>query len=158
MGGVDRFDQKRGTYPISRRSKRWWMRIFYFLVDAAITNADILHTHNDRVHNPIGALQFRTDLARNLINSYSSRKRRVSVLPNFATKRPKGPTSRQKSIYGIPDEIRLNDVGSHMPGELPSYRRCRACSSKALGKKNKIECVKCKVPLCIAPCFAQFHT
>ncbi|CAG4961125.1 unnamed protein product [Colias eurytheme] len=115
-----------------------WMRIFYFLVDAAITNAHILYTQNDRVHNPRSALQFRTDLARNLVNNYSSRKRRVSVLPNFATKRPKGP-GRQKSIYGIPDELRLNNVGSHMPGELPSYRRCRACNNKTLGKKSKIE-------------------
>lgn len=30
MGGVDRFDQKRGTYEVGRRNRRWWCRIFYF--------------------------------------------------------------------------------------------------------------------------------
>ncbi|CAB3262494.1 unnamed protein product [Arctia plantaginis] len=158
MGGVDRFDQKRGTYSISRRSKRWWMRIFYFLVDSAITNAYIMYTQNDRVHNLMTSLHFRTVLARNLIVNFSSRKRTVAQSPNFVTKKPKGSTSRQKAIHGIPDELRLNDVGSHMPMELLKYRRCRACSSKNLNKTSKIQCTKCQVPLCIVPCFAQFHT
>ncbi|KAL3187120.1 hypothetical protein MRX96_026043 [Rhipicephalus microplus] len=35
MGGVDKFDQKRNAYPADRRSKRWWSRIFYFMLDAA---------------------------------------------------------------------------------------------------------------------------
>ena len=158
MGGVDRFHQKRGTYSISRRSKRRWMRIFYFLVDSAITNAYIIYTQNDRVHNPMTSLHFRTVLARNLIDNFSSRKRTVAQSPNFVTKKPKGPTSRQKAIHGIPGELRLNDVGFHMPMELPKYRRCRACSSKNLNKTSKIQCTKCQVPLCIVPCFAQFHT
>ena len=44
MGGVDRFDQKRCYYSVSRRSRRWWLRLFYFLVDTCIVNAHILHT------------------------------------------------------------------------------------------------------------------
>ncbi|KAL3243897.1 hypothetical protein MRX96_019486 [Rhipicephalus microplus] len=36
MGGVDKFDQKRNAYPADRRSKRWWSRIFYFMLDAAM--------------------------------------------------------------------------------------------------------------------------
>lgn len=38
MGGVDRFDQVKSSYSVGRRSKRWWVRIFYFLLDASITN------------------------------------------------------------------------------------------------------------------------
>ena len=32
MGGVDRFFQKRECYSVSRRSQKWWLRIFYFFV------------------------------------------------------------------------------------------------------------------------------
>ncbi|EEC12994.1 conserved hypothetical protein [Ixodes scapularis] len=39
MGGVDRFDQKRKTYVADRRSEKWWHRIFYYLLDAAVVNA-----------------------------------------------------------------------------------------------------------------------
>lgn len=43
-GGVDRFDQKRGYYSVSRKSRRWWLRIFYVILDSAIVNAHILYT------------------------------------------------------------------------------------------------------------------
>ncbi|CAH2088881.1 unnamed protein product [Euphydryas editha] len=152
MGGVDRFDQKRGTYSISRCSKRWWMRIFYFLVDSAIINSYILYTQNDRVHNPMTFLHFRTVLARNLIDNFSSRKRTVAQSPNFVTKKPKGTISRQKTIYVIPDELRFNDVGSHMQMELPKYRRCRACSNKNLNKTSKMHKMPNPIMHCTMPC------
>lgn len=156
MGGVDRFDQKRGTYPVARRSRRWWMRIFYFFIDAAITNAYILYTQNSRVRYPVTNLQFRTMLGRNLVDNFTSRKRTINSLPTFVTKRPT-PDSRQKTVYGVPETLRLADVGTHLPGELPKYRRCRYCSSKGNSKKSKIECVRCRVALCAVPCFADFH-
>ncbi|CAB3247092.1 unnamed protein product [Arctia plantaginis] len=154
MGGVDRFDQKRGTYPVARRSRRWWMRLYYFMVDAAITNAYILYAQ--KVRYPMSTLQFRTLLGRNLIGTFTSRRKRVSNLPSFVSKRPK-VDSRQKAKYGLPDDQRLSDVGSHLPGPLDSYRRCRACSSNANSKKSKIQCIRCEVALCIVPCFANFH-
>lgn len=155
MGGVDRFDQKRGTYPVARRSRRWWMRIFYFLIDAAITNAHILYSR--RVQYPMNNLQFRTTLGRNLIGNFTSRKKRVSNLPSFVNKKPR-IESRQKAKYGLPDDLRLTDVGSHLPGPLATFRRCRACSSKENSKKSKIQCIRCEVPLCAVPCFAEFHS
>ena len=41
MGGVDVFDSRRKTYSCTRKSKKWWMRIYYFLLNTAITNAYI---------------------------------------------------------------------------------------------------------------------
>lgn len=83
MGGVDRFDQLRSTYEVGRRSKRWWLRIFYFCVDLAITNSFLLYSKNKRVHNPLSQLHFRLCLARGLINNncYSSRKRSLESQP-----------------------------------------------------------------------------
>jgi len=43
MGGVDRFDKKRKCYSVSRRSRKWWLRIFYFLFDTAVVNAHALY-------------------------------------------------------------------------------------------------------------------
>ncbi|CAB3255060.1 unnamed protein product [Arctia plantaginis] len=104
----------------------------------------------------MSTLQFRTLLGRNLIGTFTSRRKRVSNLPSFVCKRPK-VDSPQKAKYGLPDDLRLSDVGSHLPGPLDSYRRCRACSSNANSKKSKIQCIRCEVALCIVPCFANFH-
>lgn len=150
MGGVDRFDQKRSTYIVGRRSKRWWLRLFYFIIDAAITNAFILYSSISRSGKPITNLQFRNVLGDQLVALHSGRKVRVRTLVKKSTK------SKPKS-YGLSDEVRLNDVGSHMPVEIKSSRRCRLCSSKTNNKRSRIECLHCKVPLCIVPCFLNFH-
>jgi len=78
MGGVDRFDQKRGYHSVSRRSQRWRLRLLYFLLDASIVNAHILHTsvHPD---DSLSQLQFRVDLFRGLVSNYSSKVRRTGL-------------------------------------------------------------------------------
>ncbi|CAG4958809.1 unnamed protein product [Colias eurytheme] len=157
MGGVDRFDQLRSTYEVGRRSKRWWLRIFYFCVDLAITNSFLLYSKNKRVHNPLTQLHFRLCLARGLINNYSSRKRSLESQPQYSMKRPKLSTNRQK-IVGVTDEIRLANVGKHRHEQLDSWRRCRVCSTKTRNKRSKIQCSTCKVPLCVVPCFDIFHS
>jgi hypothetical protein len=43
MGGVDLFDARRKTYSTSRKSKKWWFRLFYFLLDTAMVNSYIIH-------------------------------------------------------------------------------------------------------------------
>ncbi|XP_047098638.1 piggyBac transposable element-derived protein 4-like [Schistocerca piceifrons] len=46
MGGVDHFYQLRERYAIGRRSRKWWHRILYFLLDMAVVNAFIMYKTN----------------------------------------------------------------------------------------------------------------
>lgn len=158
MGGVDRFDQKRSTYEVSRRSKKWWMRIFYFCFDLAITNAFLLYTSTRNVRSRMSQMQFRLKLARDLIGNFTFRKRKLQSEPLYLAKKSK-PSNYQKETArgGVPDSLRFSDVGSHQLERLPSYRRCRQCSTKTKNKRSKIQCSKCKVSLCVTPCFDLFH-
>ena len=36
MGGVDLADCKRQVYSCSRKSKKWWHRLFYFFLDVGV--------------------------------------------------------------------------------------------------------------------------
>jgi hypothetical protein len=60
----------------------------------------------------------------------------------------------------ISDEIRLSNVGVHLP--LPTARRrCAYCSTKTNEQRSSIECSTCKVALCVSKgrnCFHLFHT
>ncbi|XP_015375252.1 PREDICTED: piggyBac transposable element-derived protein 4-like, partial [Diuraphis noxia] len=38
MGGVDHFDQFHSYYNVAWKSRRWWLKIFYYLLDACIVN------------------------------------------------------------------------------------------------------------------------
>nr|CAI5851117.1 unnamed protein product [Callosobruchus analis] len=143
MGGVDKFDQLHERYAIGRRSTKWWHRILYYLVDMAIVNSFILmNTSKKRTGDQ---LTFRINLARQLVNGYSSKKRRnrpVFFLPNKRA---------------VPDEVHLSEVGKHLPIQDATYKRCRLCSTKAQEKRTRFICSSCKVPLCIQHCFNRFH-
>jgi hypothetical protein len=39
MNYVDKYDQLLSSYKIDRRSKKWWHRIFFYLIDAAVVNS-----------------------------------------------------------------------------------------------------------------------
>lgn len=156
MGGVDRFDQMKSTYSVGRRSKKWWLRIFYFLLDASITNSYLLYCQNPNV-TKLSNLEFRVSVARGLISGFTSRKRR-SIGQNYVC-RNKAVMSenRQKALHVVAQELRFSNVGVHMPVESPSYKRCRMCSTKQKDKRSKIICEKCGVSLCLTPCFTSFH-
>ena len=47
MGGVDLAHYRRKLYSSSRKSKvKWYMRLFYFLLDVAVVNAHILESES----------------------------------------------------------------------------------------------------------------
>ena len=46
MGGVNVADAKRKVYSCSRHSKKWWHRLFYYIVDVCIVNAFIIQSES----------------------------------------------------------------------------------------------------------------
>lgn len=144
MGGVDHFDHFRSSYSIGRKSKKNWFRLFWFLLKAALINAYIIYSFG-HVRRNNSHREFRLRVARGLINNFSSRKACTTVLKN-----------KKGGVYRVADEVRLANVGAHMPKE-GSKRRCRFCSISTNPKRTKIECKACNVPLCIAPYFDRFH-
>nr|CAH7740638.1 unnamed protein product [Callosobruchus chinensis] len=137
MGGVDRFDQYHANYSISWKSRRWWMKIFYYLVDASIVNSYVLYRETLKKKNPsakpLSALQFRSQLADDLIGSFCQRQK-------------PGPPSKKKS-----------QGSSHLPVK-GTYRRCVLCSSsKKKQTRSNIICELCNVALC-KDCFAPYHS
>lgn len=149
MGGVDLFDHFRSSYPISRKSRKFWMRLLFFFFDASIINAYITYnySHVATVHSH---RDFRLRLARALIDNYTARKIPPMLNSNFINK--KG------GQFGVPDEIRLAEVGIHMPEETQTYKRCRFCSTRKTEKRSKIQCTTSKVSLCAKNCFRVFHS
>ncbi|KAJ8942862.1 hypothetical protein NQ314_009925 [Rhamnusium bicolor] len=43
MNFVNKFDQMRACYGIDKKSHKWWHRIFYFFINAAVVNAVIIY-------------------------------------------------------------------------------------------------------------------
>lgn len=156
MGGVDYFDQLHSAYSIGWKSRRWWMRIFYYVVDACIVNSYILYKSTLKEvltnRNALTQLKFRSVLANELIGSFCSRIKKGPVAQTGKGRKRNHPDGRPT----IENFVRLTNVGDHLPVKGSTYRRCANCSTKKQQKRTNTLCSKCDVGLCIE-CFVQFH-
>ncbi len=164
MGGVDLADMLIAIYRIPCRTKRWYLKVFWHLVDIAKVNAWILYkrhhqqtcfTNPKHSKNFLKLLEFSNDIASaligaNKINPSSSRGRppkRRSVDPL-----PRG----KKPTVALPvHDVRYDQVG-HWPEAVTAKNRCRNCEMTC-----RMKCSKCQIYLCLQPernCFHQFHT
>ncbi|GFX38477.1 piggyBac transposable element-derived protein 4 [Trichonephila clavipes] len=98
--------------------------IFYFLTDLAIINSFILRQVNKR-NRSLDQLTFRIALVRQLIDGYSSRKRKER------------PASFQARKCVVPDDVRSASVGNHMSKMVSNYRQCREHSRKGQEKRTR---------------------
>lgn len=128
-----------------RRSIKWWHRLFYWLLDVAIVNAFILK--KIKMNTKLDQLSFRLRLAQQLIDGFSNRKRKVTAY-----------SACKKGAVGVPDDVRLSNVGHHLPMKTSTRRRCRVCSSTKKETRTIYTCKSCSVPLCIDKCFEKFHS
>ena len=53
MQGVDKGDQLVGYYNIGQRSKKWWKKVFSYVIECALLNAYLLEKDFEpEVHEP----------------------------------------------------------------------------------------------------------
>ena len=140
MGGVDLADQMRRFYTCTHRSsRRWYLRLFWFLVDLAIDNAFILESFKpDRTpaQHRCKNKDFHTELATELLSKYSSRQR----------------SGRQ--VQNAPARLSQR----HFPDNLGICNQCVVCKEHTR-KRTKFGCKDCgNVHLCVTPCFRIYHT
>ena len=96
-------------YQIGRRSIKWWHHIFYFLFDIAIINS-FIQWQVKKTNRNLDELPFRITLAHQLIDGYSSRKRK-GLLASFRVK---------KCL--VPYDMCLASVRNHMPKIVSNER------------------------------------
>lgn len=148
MGCVDKADMLKSLYEISRKSKKWWHRIFWHFVDVTLVNSIIIY----RLLFPKETLSlknFRLSVVDHLVG-----------VPNRPKRgRPPIKSPLNNSKLKVTDAVRTAQI-PHMPGVYEKHRRCAHCSTKNLPKRTKFYCKMCKIPLCIEVdnnCFEKYH-
>lgn len=64
MGGVDHADRLRAAYGVNRKSKKWWHRIFWGVLDIMFVNAFVVYKER---HETIPLLEFRRLVVQGLL-------------------------------------------------------------------------------------------
>ena len=159
MRGVDRGDQMIGFYNAGRRSKKWWKRVFFHILECCILNAYVLDSHVRPLEHALRGrkkrdyLSFRIELAEMLIGTFRSRQR--------AGRRVSAEHSQLD---------RLNPALGHWPVSATNKLDCVVCSLRRKKQglpragnrhESRIKCCHCNVHLCVdqeRDCFCKYHS
>lgn len=160
MGGVDLLDSMLGYYRISTKSKKYYMKIFYHMIDLCVVNAWILYR---RVYPDtyIPLLDFKLLISEVLCEVLKpSPRRRGRPLLTESTTEALYNTKRKKN--GPCMELPSEDIRLDGMDHFPIYEKNRVrCKYPSCNYKTMISCSKCIIPLCINQdrnCFLLFHT
>ena len=157
MGGVDLMDMLISLYRINIRSKKYYIKIIFHLIDLSIVNAWLLyrrHCHQSRVPKKdiLSLLQFRVEVAEALLRP---------AVPKPPVQRGR-PTARLSSKKPRPAPIPLPspnirfDRFDHWPAPTNKGR----CRYPGCNGRSTILCSKCKLRLCLNAknnCFKAYH-
>ena len=148
MGGVDNLSRVIDPYNIQRKGRKWYRKLAKLFIEIAVYKSFILWK---KINNPnIDKLQFRQDI----INS---------IAMFHMTKHRTHQTSRNPGASGLREPTHL--VGKHhieliscCPGEKRRREVCTRCSAIKKRTDGSYQCARCKITLCMTPCFEIYHT
>lgn len=161
MGGVDLMDSFLGRFHIPLRSKKWYLRIFFHLLDLTVINSWIIYKKNAIIRNipkkdMLSMGQFRNELAQVLCSIGSNTEvRRGRPSSSFVENEIQAKKKRGPAVVPPPKDLRM-DGSDHWP-QVGISLRCKYPHCKGY---STISCIKCKVNLCLNKnnnCFVHFH-
>lgn len=125
MGGVDHADQLRlrMTYGVNRKSKKWWHRIFWGLLDIMFVNSYVIYKV---VHGDISLLDFRRSVVQGLLTlrelPTSNKRHSTPKHINLASKKRRGKQ------WSVSKDVRLTKREIHWPRFVSNRGRCEVCA------------------------------
>lgn len=151
MGRVDLTDQYLSYYTLtSRKTVKWWKKVFWCLIDMSILNSFIIFKTNFPTSHINTHRLYRLELVHELVQPLLDLRSDSDQLPY--SKGRKG-TSADKRL-----------VGKHFAYKSTKRNRCVVCykdkTEKGSRKDKKIMtvCQKCNLHMCIGSCFEKYHT
>ena len=143
MLGVDRLDQRMAYYQFTRKSVRWWRKVFYWMVEVVVVNSFVIYTAHTDAHRKRTHKEFRRDLVISLCEPL------------------RDPTPRRQPTHRDHTLERLR--GRHFPETSSTRRDCRVCNSRVPGERRHLTTIICgtcsdRPHLCARECFRVYHT
>jgi hypothetical protein len=152
--GVDLNDQYVSYYSYSRKSMKWWKKMFFHLTARAMVNAYVLFNMSRTQRKRQHFSHFLMRCGEELVGA---------EVPGDVAGPSHGP-------HGSVTSSRL--IGRHFVDRIPSTQKktmvtrvCKVCADttkRQTGKRGRKEtayyCPDCNIPLCYHPCFKKYHT
>ena len=164
MGGIDKSDMLVHLYRTPMKSKRWYMRLFGYCLDLAVTNAWLSYRRDCKALSESKALTLKE--FRIKIFMFSRKPKPLLRRPRSLSNSPDGSSSSEipKPIRGHRSQapqasVRFDSTLMHNP-IYTTRQTCKHCSHKGSIIRSNIVCNVCKVHLCLNAgrnCFMEYH-
>lgn len=158
MGGIDKSDMLTHLYKTPMRARRWYMRLFGYVIDLCVSNAWILYKRDclSMGEKPMPLKRFRLEIScfARCQKTLASRVTRASPTQPMAAPRrgirTQLPHLNKRFDYSQP----------HLPIFTVNRQTCKHCSSKSNIHRSRWVCSVCQIALCLSDsrnCFRPFH-
>lgn len=164
MGSVDANDQLLKYSHFSKRTIKWWKKVFFRMVNICMVNAYILWKEYKRSKDEVykkSQTEFRIDVIRQMVSG--------------------GLVELDETLNNSMTDEFERLVGKHFLKRIPVpehsttgkvFRSCKVCSvaereftrrqglpkRKRNGHETRYECSTCHVELCVDNCFQVYHS
>lgn len=172
MGGVDKMDSLLGYYRIQLRSKRWYTKVFFHLLDMIVVNCWSLKRMTEGGDEEVPLYYFKVLLAEQLLLTNQVVRRRLENGYSTPTRKRGRPSSNPGSPSSPAPSTPKKTKNNYFPaattiydnvGHLPEYKDANRtlCAMEDCQFRSQVICIKCQVALCFNShrnCFLLFHT
>lgn len=173
MGGVDLFDMFQALYRLDHKSRKWYIRIFYWIIASSVVNAWLRYRKDFNAiklskgnqsflkkEKQMSLVEFTLNVAASLMKNAKPIKKRTPGRPSTSSSVVEQEPSTSKrprkapDLIGTPEDIRFDNY-KHWPTHREDRPRCFVCR-----EKTRWGCSKCEKGLCLTKernCFVIFH-
>lgn len=148
MGGVDRSDHFISNYQFLRQTKKWYRKVFFWLLEVGLVNAYLIYkmVQTKSGTKPMTHKSFRESIVEDLVSEQIT-KRKSNV-----RKRGRPPTG--------PPEERLSNTPHFMDRKEKGAGRCFICKINNVRRETIYFCKTCTDKPFLHPdkCFERYHT
>lgn len=146
MGAVDRTDMLQSSIQSVRKSVKWYKKLFFHLLDMTLLNSHAVYKMKTGENIPVADFQLK--LVKELLAKYKISKPRSTSRKAPDTDSPLRLTERHF----------ISQFSKDQGTNKQPRKRCVVCSKKNIRKETTYCCPSCDVPLCVIPCFKNYHT
>ncbi|XP_033359529.1 piggyBac transposable element-derived protein 4-like [Bombus vosnesenskii] len=145
MGAVDKVDMVLSTLNSTRKTIKWYKKLFFRLLDLAIYNAYILYKNSTGTKQKFN--EFHSALVKDTLRKYPQSRSVVG-----------GGKKDSKDIpFRLTERHFLSKCSNQTDKAQLARRKCVVCAKHKKRSDTRYECRKCDVGLCI-DCFETYHT
>lgn len=151
MGGIDKSDMLTHLYKTPLRARRWYVKIFGYIIDLCCSNAWLIYKRDcfKFKEKPIRLKTFRL----NVSHVWREKKQQTPRSNRLAS-----PRIYPKDQVQVPSGSHQSSM--HLPIFSKKLQTCKVCSNKKNVHKTKWMCSVCNISMCLTAennCFARFH-